>query len=117
MGAKHQNRTLRHVLDGLDEDGPAATQFFHHVAVMYDLVVHVHRPAVQFQGKFNDIYGPHHSGTKSPGAHTHQGFHPGSRGQIIDLRKSQLALLEAFILTDSARFSLPAFAGSGAYRV
>jgi hypothetical protein len=66
VGAEHQHRAVRHVLDGLHKNRPAAAQLLHHVGVMHDFVMDVDRGAVRFQRQLHDIHRSHHSRAEAP---------------------------------------------------
>jgi hypothetical protein len=67
MGAKHEYRAVRNVIDRLYEDGAATAQLLHDVGVVHDFVMDVNRSAVGFQSEFDDIDGPDDTRTESTG--------------------------------------------------
>ena len=79
VGREHRHRTGRHVVQAVNEHRAAAAQVGHHVAVVHDLVEHVHRGAMQLQGTFNDVHRPHHTGTEAAGL-CQQHLHGGAPG-------------------------------------
>ena len=64
---EHDNRALRHLLGFLHEHRAAGFQGRNHVGVVHDLLTHVDRCAVQFQGYLNCLYGPVHPRTVAAG--------------------------------------------------
>ena len=90
VGAENQHRADGNFLDGLDENGAAAAQLVHHVAVMHDFVVHVDRIAVGFQRQFDDVHGADHAGAKTARANAHERL--GSVIGAINLGQTQFVL-------------------------
>ena len=57
MRAEDQRRTRRNKCEILDEYRPLGSQVFDHILVVHNLVTHVDRCAVQFDGALNDADG------------------------------------------------------------
>ncbi len=72
--AEHQHRAQRHFLHGLNENGAALAELFHHVTVMHDFVMHVHRRPVGLQRQLHNVHRAHHPGAKTARPHANQAF-------------------------------------------
>jgi hypothetical protein len=63
-----------------------------------DLVMNIHGAAVRFERQVDDIHSSHHSGTKSPGAHSYQRLSAVIRA--LDVCKRQCVLRNMHILPE-----------------
>ena len=61
VGGEHHDRALGHLVGFVDEHGARLGQRVHHVAVVHDLVTHVHRGAVLLQRAFHRFHGAIHT--------------------------------------------------------
>ena len=66
VGAEDGHRPVRHVGHFLDEHGALGAQALDHSFIVDDLVAHVDRRAVAFEGAFHDLDGALDAGAKSP---------------------------------------------------
>ena len=65
--AEHQGGTWGDVVQVFDEDGAPRAQVVDHMGVVHDFVAHINGRAKLAQGVLNDVNGPVHTGTKTPG--------------------------------------------------
>ncbi len=72
--AENQYGAVRHILDGLHENGAAAAQLLDHVGVVHDLMVHVDRRTVSFQRQLHDVDRADHTRAEAARPHSQQNF-------------------------------------------
>ena len=61
---EHHDRAVRHLVQLVHEDGPAALEVGHHDLVVHDLLAHVHRRAVPVEHPLDDLDRPLHPGAE-----------------------------------------------------
>jgi hypothetical protein len=76
VGAEDQQRARRHVCRIFDEDGSLVAQFIHHVAVVDDLVAHVHRCTEALERNLDHFDRAVYAGAEAAGVREQQ-FHRG----------------------------------------
>src|SRR4029077_20416484 len=72
MGAEHQHGAVGNLRNRFDEDRSAPAELFHHIGVVNDLMVDVHRSAIRFHFAINYVYLPNHTRAKTPGTYAKQ---------------------------------------------
>src|SRR5204863_9257597 len=81
MRAEHHHRSVRHLIELVDEHRASLGELGHDVAVMDDLLAHVDRRTQLLQRQPHDVDGTDHAGTEAaPARHDeHVGIHAAIR--------------------------------------
>ena len=90
VGAENEHRADRYFFDGFDENGAAAAQLVHDVAVVDNFVMDVHRIAVGLQRQFDDVNRADYARAKASGANSYERL--GSVVRAVNLGQSQFVL-------------------------
>ena len=67
MRGINHTRTLRHLIQFVDEDRAFSSKVVDDIAVMHDLLAHIDRRAEGLEGNLDDIDGSHHACAEAAG--------------------------------------------------
>ena len=66
VGGKHHQRPVGHFVHCLNRNRALVLQFRHHIGVMHNLVLDIHRWPEPFQAQLNNLNRAHHPGAETP---------------------------------------------------